>query len=259
MSLATEVARTFVQASHVVNSAVLDTVQLTTGSFGEGILFVPQDQEEDSTVIIPANVTNVITASDQDYNLQFSAAECFVGRIIQGMNKGAGVVTFVEAVPNTITFVDNGGFAVTSATASLQAFRNANAMFVCTQANGTTATLQTLDGTYGGNPVLSIGASDTLAYIGISTTSIVSSASAAATVVIIPFYLNNNGLPGRRLQVTQQGGTTGSVSFAAAPNTSVTFKSLATGLAFAPLITPGSTMNFIVESGTPTSVVLQQI
>ena len=256
MSLATEAARTFVQASHSVVNASLNVDQLQTGTYGLGVLVVPADQAAGSTVPIDADTTCVITLSNQNFNIQFSAAECYVGRVIQGINKGQGICTFTEAEPGSITFVDNAGFSYTSSTTTLAAFTGAFAYFVCTEANGTTATLQTLFGTYGGSPVLEVAPSATTATVIPATTSIRSISTATANVTFVPLFLHDDGLPGRKISVTQVGGTTGSLNLV---GTGVTFLNLTAGASFSPTVTAGNTLEFVVVSGTPTTVVLQQV
>jgi hypothetical protein len=260
MSLLREISANFGGFSNQLDANVVHASKTTTGSFGLGVLVVPATQTAGSTVAIDPETTCVVTLSNQNYNIEFNAAECYVGRIIQGINKGQGAVTFVEAAPNTITFVDNAGFSVTSSsTIPVIAYTGAYATFICTEADGETATLQTLMGSYGGNPVLSLGASATTATITVSTHTIISSTSGPATVDFVPLFLNDDGLPGRIINVTQVGGSTGSVTLQQAPGNTVTFLSLATGLSYVPTITAGTTSTFVVVSGTPTSVVLRQL
>jgi hypothetical protein len=254
MSLLREANANFGGFTNEVNANVALFGKTTTESFGLGVLVVPANQPGGSTVTIDADTTCVVTLSNEDYNIEFDAAEFYEGRIIQGINKGEGAVTFVEAVPNTITFLDNAGSVINTSMG-----RGANATFICTQANGETATLQTLQGTYGGSPVLEVAPSDVAATIGLTTTSILSTSAGAATVTMVPLYLSDDGLPGRLMDFSQAGGTTGSLSFVAAPDTTVTFLRLSTGLPFSPVVTAGTTLSFVVISVTPTSAVLQQI
>lgn len=268
MSLLTETSSTVVDSreavgglgrfANVLVSDSLNASDVSTGSFGWGVQVVPSTQAAGSTVAFEKDTTAMITLSNQNFNIQFSAADCYVGRVITGINKGLGAATFVEAVPNTITFVDNGGFSIVPATSTIPviAYQGAFATFVCTEANGTTATLQTIMGTYGGNPVLSMTSSTT---INISTHTVLCSSSAPAVLTIVPLFLQDDGLPGRRLSFTQVGGSGGSLTLAAAPGTALTLLSLATGLSFNPVIAPGTTLNFVVVGGSPTSVILQQV
>jgi hypothetical protein len=258
MSLLREVAANFGQFNHELLANAVEATKVSTGSFGWGVQVVPATQADGSTVPFAKDTTAFITLSDQNFNIEFSAADCYVGRVITGINKGLGAATFVEAEPNTITFVDNGGFAITPATSTIPviAYQGAFATFVCTEANGTTATLQTIMGTYGGNPVLTMTSSAT---IEISTHTVISQSAAPAILTMVPLFLQDDGLPGRRLSFTQAGGSAGTLSLAAAPGTTLTLLSLATGLAFNPVIAAGTTLNFVVVSGTLTSVVLQQV
>jgi hypothetical protein len=261
MSLLREVSADFGQLSNEVVANTMELTTLSTGALGYGVQVVPAPQAAGSTVPFLKDTTAMITLSNQNFNIQFSAADCFVGRIITGINKGQGVATFIEAVPGTITFVDNGGFSVVPSTSPVPvtAYPGAFATFVCTEANGTTAVLQTTMGHYGGNPVLTIPAATTSAIINTSTETVISQTSAPCTLAIVPLYLQGDGLPGLLLSFTQVGGTTGSLTLVAAPGTTLTLLSLASGLPFNPVIAPGSTFNFVVVSGTLSSVVLQQV
>jgi hypothetical protein len=237
-----------IQAGSIQTPSVL-TEDLLTGSWGVGVLEVPVSTPAGSTVAVLPTTTAVVSLSANNYNLQFNAAELTVGRVIYGINKGAGVITFTALVPGSITFIDNNGDQVTGAVG----LKGATVSFVVTQSDGTNATLQSTGGSYGGSPIQEIGASATTATFGLSTTTVVSRATGALSLEFFPPYL---GL-GRRIVITQTGA--GTCSLTNASGTTVTFLDAATGSSYNPSLNQGESSTFVVMEYTATTATLQEL
>lgn len=250
MSLLRELAANFGQITSVLTAQNFEAAAAFADSLGGLVLNIPAVPEETS-VTMPAALTSFVSASTVPVTVVFDPANMFVGRLIFGVQRGSGSVTFSAVDGVDLTIYDASGGTLPLNSPSI--YQGGCGIMICVEKTATSLVMQGCGVNFGQTPVAVVPAGHTGNYVvppGVRF--VVSRATTPYNLLLNP---SNNCPPGATLNIINTANAT--ITLGAQSGT-VTFIAQ-NGSSFTPAVNFNASWQFVVIEHTPGTCVLQAV